>query len=255
MNNLPEVPAGIVSLLRNVSTLVVLTGAGISAESGIPTFREAQQGLWARYSPEELATPSAFHENPRRVLSWYQWRSKLVRQAEPNPGHLALAALEKEISASNGTFTLITQNVDRLHQRAGSQQVLELHGNLETWICAACRAPADLDPTRWQPEGALPRCPDCGGILRPNVVWFGESLDPAVLDRAQRASSAAEVFLSIGTSSVVQPAASLPHLAAGRGAKLIEINPQPTPLSPHAAHRFSLPAGEILPELVRKTFS
>ena len=254
MNNQHEIPPQIAALLQQTRSLTVLTGAGISAESGIPTFREAQQGLWSRYSPEELATPAAFRDNPGRVLSWYRWRASLVRDAEPNPGHRALARLEKEISSRNGDFTLITQNVDRLHQRAGSEKVLEIHGNLEQLICAECRMPSGRDLSGWDPEGDLPRCSECGGILRPNVVWFGESLDPAVLDRAQQASANADAYLSIGTSAVVQPAASLPHLAAEQGATLLEINPQTTPLSPHVEYRFVYPAGEILPDLVRKAF-
>jgi NAD-dependent deacetylase len=249
-----ELPPRTAALIQETRNLTVLTGAGISAESGIPTFREAQQGLWARYSPEELATPGAFRENPRRVLSWYRWRVSLVRDAEPNPGHHALARLEKEIASQKGEFTLITQNVDRLHQRAGSEKVLEIHGNLEQLICAECRRSSAKDLRTWDPEEDLPRCNACSGILRPNVVWFGESLDSSVLERAQLASSTADIYLSIGTSAVVHPAASLPHLAAEQGATLLEINPEPTPLSPHVEHRFSYPAGEILPVLVGEAF-
>jgi NAD-dependent deacetylase len=231
--------------LRSARRVVALTGAGISAESGVPTFRDAQTGLWAKYRAEDLATPEAFLTNPRLVWSWYVWRRQLTEQAQPNPGHAALVQFQERFAE----FTLITQNVDGLHARAGSRDVIELHGSIATTLCFDERIPiADFTD-----DGqTCPRCPGCGAWLRPGVVWFGENLPRAALERAERAAASCEVLLSIGTSSLVQPAAGLPLLAKRHGALLIEVNPSPTPLTPHADEVVSGPAGQVLPQLMQQ---
>jgi NAD-dependent deacetylase len=244
---MPTIPQQLIAILRTARRVAVLTGAGISAESGVPTFREAQTGLWARYSPEELATPEAFQHNPKLVWDWYTWRRQLVRNAQPNAGHRALVELERRIP----TFTLITQNVDGLHRRAGNRQVLELHGNLFDTQCFAEQTRVD----DWvETDQTPPRCPHCGAWLRPSVVWFGEALPAAALRQAETASADCEVFLSIGTSALVYPAAGLPLLALDRGATVVEVNPQPTPLSQQADFLLQGPAGRVLPSLIAQTF-
>lgn len=243
-----QFPPELLHQLRAAPTVAVLTGAGISAESGVPTFREAQTGLWAKYDPTELASPAAFARNPRLVWEWYAWRRSLVQQAQPNPGHYALAALEQHLTAQGGQFWLLTQNVDNLHQRAGSRQVLELHGNLQQTKCFT----EDTVVETWPATDAVPPpCPRCGGFLRPAVVWFGEQLPQATLATAFTAAQQCQVFFSIGTSGLVEPAASLPHLALQRGAYVVEINPAPTPLTPQVTCALSGPAGQILPALMQ----
>jgi len=239
-----DIPQSLIDTLCTSERVAVLTGAGISAESGIPTFREAQTGLWAQYNPEELATPGAFRRNPRLVWEWYQWRRGLVAKAQPNPGHLALAVMEAQVA----DFTLITQNVDGLHQRAGSRNVLELHGNLTRDKCFERGCVLEAGE---QLAGSPPRCPHCGGYLRPDVVWFGESLPEEALHCALQASQNTQVFLSVGTSAIVHPAASLPEYALGVGAVVVEINPAETPLTQRATYVLQGPAGEVLPQLVR----
>jgi NAD-dependent deacetylase len=231
-------------LLRVARRVTVLTGAGISAESGIPTFRDALTGLWARYRPEDLATPEAFARNPRLVWEWYAWRRGLVERAEPNAGHRALATLEDRVPG----MVLATQNVDGLHQRAGSQRVLELHGNIVRTRCS--REGDRVD--RWAdgPE-VPPRCPRCAAALRPDVVWFGEPLPAAALDAAWRAAASCEVFLSVGTSNLVEPAASLPWRAAAAGAEVMVINTATVGQRAGARVHFLIGcASEILPALV-----
>ncbi len=205
----------------------VLTGAGISAESGIPTFR-GKDGLWRRYNPTELATPEAFRKDPRLVWEWYDWRRQLIAKAQPSGGHRLIAKMEEVFQDS----WVITQNVDGLHQRAGSKRVVELHGNIWRVLCTSCgvsyyefKAPLDSIP---------PRCRECGGLLRPGVVWFGETLPAEALERAYELSSEADIFIVVGTSAQVYPAAELPLVAKSSGAKLIEVNPEETPLSPYA---------------------
>jgi NAD-dependent deacetylase len=233
--------------LRRAQRVTALTGAGVSKESGIPTFREAQTGLWARYNPEELATPGAFRRDPELVWEWYQWRRSLVSGAAPNPGHTALAQMAELVPE----FTLVTQNVDGLHQQAGSLDVLELHGNIMRTKCFD----EDLVVETWEEDGRVPpRCPRCGGMLRPDVVWFGEGLQEGVLHRAVQAAMDAEVFLSVGTSGVVQPAAALPLYARQAGALVVEINPDETPLSRLANYVIPHPSGEALPELIRQVW-
>ncbi|MEZ5584342.1 MAG: NAD-dependent deacylase [Candidatus Competibacteraceae bacterium] len=242
------IPPPLLAILRTARRVAVLTGAGISAESGVPTFREAQTGLWARYNPEELATPEAFQRNPKLVWDWYVWRRQLVSDAQPNAGHHALVELEQRTP----TFTLITQNVDGLHRRAGSRQVLELHGNLFGTKCFAEEKRVD-DWT--ETDQTPPRCPQCNAWLRPDVVWFGESLPVDTLRQAETATADCQVFFSIGTSALVYPAAGLPLLAQQCGATVVEINPQPTPLSEQADFLLQGPAGQVLPALVQQVFT
>lgn len=237
------IPAELIQQLAKASRVTVLTGAGVSAESGVPTFRDAQTGLWAKYSPEELATPSAFRRNPRLVWEWYEWRRKLVANAKPNPAHLALAAMEKRFEQ----FHLITQNVDGLHQRAGSTAVIELHGNITRTKCFD----EDTVVLNWPDTGDVPpKCPNCGGLLRPDVVWFEEAMPETEMNLATQASTNCDVFLSIGTSTVVYPAAALPFEALRSGAIVVEINPQPTSLTPQTHYALQGKAGEIMPALL-----
>jgi NAD-dependent deacetylase len=237
----------IAARLRDARHVVALTGAGISAESGIPTFRDAQTGLWARYRPEDLATPEAFARDPRLVWDWYAWRRDLVARAAPNAGHRALARLEHRLPR----FTLLTQNVDGLHARAGSRAVIELHGNILQSKCLA----EGRRFREWSATERPPRCPTCGSFLRPDVVWFGESLPAEALAAAEAAASECDLFLSIGTSAVVFPAAQLPATALARGAAVIEINRDPTPLTPMATASLRGAAGEILPALLDAAWS
>jgi len=242
-----EIPANLVDLLRKAKRVAVLTGAGVSAESGVPTFRDALTGLWSQCRPEDLATPQAFLKDPRKVWEWYTSRRERLSLVQPNPGHRALAEMEGHIPG----FTLITQNVDGLHRRAGSCNVIELHGNLGRVKCFN----EGIAVEQWLDDGTVPpRCPFCGGMLRPDVVWFGEKLPPEALQRAIQASKKCQVFFSIGTSGVVEPAASLPYWASERGAVVVEVNPENTPLTPHADFALHAPAGEVLPELVKRTW-
>lgn len=239
----PALPAALAGLLRSAKRVAALTGAGISAESGVPTFRDAQTGLWARYRPEELATPEAFLRDPKLVWEWYEWRRGIVGKARPNPGHVALAEMERHIPH----FTLITQNVDGLHREAGSRRVLELHGNIRRTKCFD----ENLVVESWPDTGEVPpRCPRCGGLLRPDVVWFGEMLPEADLTAAVEAAENCEVFLCVGTSAVVEPAASLPFYALRAGATVVEVNPGKTPLTGRASYSLRGAAGELLPALV-----
>jgi len=242
----PELPPALVSTLRNAKHVVALTGSGVSAESGVPTFREAQTGLWERYDPQELATPEAFMRDPRLVWEWYQWRRELVSEVEPNPGHQALTELERRVPS----FTLITQNVDGLHQESGSRNVIELHGNIRRTRCSGEGIVFERDEVSAMP----PVCRYCGSLLRPDVVWFGEMLPPEALDAASEAARGCDLFFSIGTSSLVYPAAALPYEAMGGAAVLVEVNPDETPLTRHADYSLRGPAGEVLPKLVREAF-
>lgn len=230
------------SRLASSRSLAVLTGAGVSAESGVPTFRGAE-GLWKDHNPEELATPEAFEADPLLVWEWYDWRRSIISEKAPNPVHHAIAELEKRYLE----FTLITQNVDGLHHLAGSRKVLELHGSIWTVRCVEC---GNSSENRDVPIKILPKCA-CGGLLRPGVVWFGESLPEEALFRAFEACSSADCFLVVGTSGVVQPAASLALRAAkGAGAFVAEINPEETPLTKAADSRLAGRAGELMPALL-----
>lgn len=243
-----DFPVELVSLLRGGPKLVALTGAGVSQESGLRTFRDAQDGLWAQYKPEDLASPEAFRRDPKLVWDWYAWRREAVKGVRPNPGHYALAEVEKLVPS----FTLITQNVDGLHRMAGSQNVLELHGNIQRVRCADCYTFAET----WDDDTeSVPKCKVCGGLLRPDVVWFGEALPRDQLEAAVEATRSCDVFFSIGTSGVVQPAASLAVAARSRGAVVVEINAEPTSLTQIADYVFHGKSGEILPQLVHAVWS
>ncbi|MFQ5568986.1 MAG: NAD-dependent deacetylase [Rhodothermales bacterium] len=235
----------LVNRLAHAQRVAVLTGAGISAESGIPTFRDPG-GLWKQFKPEELANVRAFLNNPELVQGWYMHRRSIAREKAPNPGHRALVDLE-DIAPD---FTLITQNVDNLHQRAGSKNVEELHGNITRSYCIDCGTPAteeDLSPLA---SGSAARCSACDGYTRPDVVWFGEMLPEGVMERAGEAAQQAEVFLSIGTSAVVYPAAGLPLLAKDSGAYVAEVNIQASAIADYLDEVVLGKAGTVLPMLV-----
>ena len=233
--------------LAEATSVAVLTGAGVSAESGVPTFREPG-GLWAKYRPEELANFDAFISNPDLVWEWYSWRRTLIAEVEPNPGHYALVELESYYS----DFTLITQNVDNLHRRAGSTKVLELHGNIERNFCLDCKR--RFTSIEVPPSKQAVRC-ECGGLIRPDVVWFGEMLPAEELRNAWAAAERADIFFSIGTSGAVYPAAQLPSVARQHGAYVVEINPRASEQR-HVMHEFIEGAsGTVLPviaEMVRR---
>jgi NAD-dependent deacetylase len=228
--------------LQAASSVVVLTGAGISAESGVPTFR-GQGGLWKQFRAEDLSTPEAFARNPRLVWEWYDSRRTALAGVESNAGHRALAELE----ARKPRFTLVTQNVDGLHDRAGSRNVLKLHGDIWTLRCLQCGRERRDERT---PLPELPPCCECGGMLRPGVVWFGEPLPRAAWDRAQQATCEAEVLLVVGTSATVYPAAGLVPMARNAGARVIECNMEETPFSSGLDRSFRGRAGELLPQLM-----
>ncbi len=230
------------SLLKSVQSVCVLTGAGISAESGVPTFR-GEGGLWSRLKPEELANFDAFMKNPENVWAWYQHRKEIMHSVQPNAAHKALAEMEKIIP----DFTLITQNIDNLHYRAGSKNVLELHGNIERSYCIKCgKYYSDVQITKEKP---IPYC-ECSGIIRPDVVWFGENLPIDVFDKAVEATRRCELLLSIGTSAVVYPAAGLPLQAKEHGSYVVEINVEYTELSPYVNETIIGRAGEVVPALL-----
>jgi len=229
------------ALLDGSKKVVVLTGAGVSAESGVPTFR-GRDGLWKTHRPEDLARPDAFAMNPELVWEFYNWRRDLVGKCEPNPAHLALAEMERHIP----NFLLITQNVDGLHAAAGSRKYLEMHGSLWQLKCTKCTHARD-DRSDLPP---MPECPVCGHLLRPGVVWFGEPLIPGVLKLAIAQISSADVFISVGTSNLVQPAASFYQLAREHGAVTVEVNLEPTANTGFMDFAMHGKAGEILPELV-----
>lgn len=230
------------STMETIS-LAVATGAGISAESGIPTFRDAG-GLWEGYRPEDVATPEAFRRDPKLVWQFYLDRRKTALKVSPNPGHLAIAQWQERF----GEVPVITQNIDGLHQRAGSRRVLELHGSLWKRYCLACHRKEE-DLATEMPGGEMPRCA-CSGMLRPSIVWFGESLPEDALEESFRLARSVKRLVVVGTSNQVYPAASIPLLALEAGAEVIEVNPQETPLSSQASRFIKGKAGEILPELL-----
>jgi len=229
--------------LQQSERVVVLTGAGISAESGVPTFR-GEGGLWRNYRATDLATPEAFHRDPSLVWEFYDWRRELLAPLRPNAAHKALVEIEKKLSG----FRLITQNIDDLHQLAGSRNILELHGNIWRVRCTKCQR---VSENRIVPLTGPPFCASCGGMLRPNVVWFGEPLDPEVLDQAVTAIEKCQIMLIIGTSAVVQPAASMGLHARKRGAFVVEINLEATPYT--GVYDLSIlgKSGDILPAVCR----
>ncbi len=235
-----------VELLAPANKLVVTTGAGMSKESGIPTFRDAPSALWANFNPEELATPEGFRRDPPLVWKWYVERRDMIGQAKPHPGHFAVADLEPMYDE----FLLLTQNIDNLHRRAGSQNIVEVHGNIFRYKC--------FDNNHPVPAGELPvsgevppRC-HCGSMIRPDVVWFGEMLDQDDLDRAFAGLSSCEAILVVGTSGLVYPAAGFPHAARSMGATVVEVNPEKTPITDLADVFVESPAGEALPLLVER---
>ena len=245
----------LINKLRDATRVVALTGAGVSAESGVPTFRDRQTGLWEQYDAAELATPEAFQRDPALVWGWYEWRRALVLRAEPNAAHGALADLTDLVPQ----FTLVTQNVDDLHERAGSRNVLHLHGELARPYCETCQSsythPEGIPD---MPAGGAriepPRCPGCGGRIRPGVVWFGESLPELTWMAAREVARQCDVFLCCGTSAVVQPAASLARIAIDAGATTIQINPNPTELDAAVAATLRTAAGSGLPQLVSEAW-
>jgi NAD-dependent deacetylase len=228
--------------LQTARHVCILTGAGASAESGVPTFREALTGLWEQYDPLDLATPEAFQRDPKLVWKWYCWRRELVAKASPNAGHYALAALAQKVR----TLTLITQNVDGLHQRAGSDSVIEYHGNLFENRCFA----GNCDVSAADLSVASPSCPHCGARIRPGVVWFGEAIPGHAMQAASLAAGDCDVFLSIGTSSMVWPAAGLAEIAQANGATVVEINPDATASTRPDHYAIAGESGVILPRLL-----
>jgi len=239
-----EFPASVIAAFDPTKKIVVLTGAGISAESGVPTFR-GEDGLWRRYRAEELATPAAFEADPHLVWEWYDWRRGIIGKAGPNPGHLAIAELERIFPH----FSLITQNVDGLHCRAGNSKIIEIHGNL--WQLRCVRDGRVREDSR-SPLPKIPPLCECGALLRPHVVWFGEPLDQGGLASAYALLKESDLLLVVGTSAVVQPVASFPLIAKQAGALVVEVNMDLTPLSSIADASFQGKAGEILPALLEK---
>jgi NAD-dependent deacetylase len=246
---MPEQDA--VELLRGAKKVVVFTGAGISAESGVPTFRDAQTGLWARFDAPALATPEAFEKDPALVWGWYEWRRAEVQRVRPNAGHVAVAAIEAHVADP----VLITQNVDDLHERAGSQRPIHLHGSLFAPRCSSCGRPAELPPPP-ATHGRIPppTCTVCDAYIRPGVVWFGESLPTNALSAATESVFGCDLLFTIGTSGLVYPAAELPYVAARSGATVVQINPEPTALDAVADINLRGPAARVLPELVARAW-
>jgi NAD-dependent deacetylase len=256
-----QLAADLVSRLNGARHVVVFTGAGVSAESGIPTFRDRQTGLWRNFDAQALATPEAFERDPALVWGWYEWRRSMVRASEPNAAHRAIAALQGRVAQ----LTLITQNVDDLHERAGSAPVLHLHGRLGSPYCSVCGceyAPALADAAA--AEAAMPadggrlqppRCGRCGGRVRPGVVWFGETLPILAWQQALDASRACDAFLCVGTSSIVEPAAGLTRVAIAAGSITVQVNTDQTVLDDWVTLNLRGPAALVLPELVARVWA
>lgn len=237
----------LISKLRHAKSVAVLTGAGISAESGVPTFR-GEEGIWKKFKPEELANFDAFIRNPDLVWEWYKHRKRIIATIQPNPGHYALAEMERH----HEDFSIVTQNIDNLHRRAGSRKVYELHGNIERNYCVDCGKRFTNDEIMRQ-ENA-PRCTACNGLVRPDVVWFGELLPVDQWDLSVAVAERSEVFFSIGTSAIVYPAASLPTVAKRAGAYVVEINVEPTEISYRIDETIVGKSGEVLPQLVEECY-
>lgn len=230
-----------IKAIQNSKKVVVLTGAGISAESGVPTFR-GEDGLWRNFRPEELATPFAFQSDPKLVWEWYDWRRNLIKPLNPNAGHKVIASIEQK----RPDFQLITQNVDGLHQKAGSEKCLELHGNI--WKMR-CTEEGKVTENMEAPLKTLPPVCECGSLLRPHIVWFGESLEVDVIQSSYQKTENCDLMMVVGTSAVVHPAASLPGMAKNAGAYVIEINAEETPISTQVDDSYIGKAGDILPLL------
>lgn len=240
----------VAKIIKNAKKISILTGAGVSKESGVPTFRDAQTGLWAQYDPQQLATKHAFSQNPKLVWDWYQFRVGLVSGAKPNAGHIALAEIEYRYPNTQ----VITQNVDNLHEQAGSKDVIHLHGNIAEYKCFGdCQGEPtliDIDTFEWDREQGPPHCPHCQNWARPNVVWFGEMLPLAELDKAKILSVECDVMIVVGTSGLVTPAATLPSYAKQAGATIIEANPDYSMITGIADIKLEGPSGEMLPKVV-----
>lgn len=234
-------------LLSRAGRVVIFTGAGVSAESGIPTFRDALTGLWAQFDPRRLATPEAFGDDPALVWGWYEWRRAAVERVQPNAGHRALAAIEERAPEC----VVVTQNVDDLHERAGSHDPIHLHGSLFAPRCSACGRPWAVSSPAPAIEGRLtpPACDHCGAPIRPGVVWFGEALPADAFEAAVAAAADCDVLITVGTSAVVYPAAEIPQVTARMGGSVIQVNPEPTPLDPIARVNLHGTAAEVLPAL------
>ena len=243
MSELTEKTKQAANFLQAKKKVVILTGAGVSAESNVPTFR-GKDGWWKNHRPEDLATPEAFRKDPAFVWEWYGHRQKLVRKCSPNPAHYSIARMEELFEE----FVLITQNVDGLHRQAGSRKILELHGDLFRARCTSEGTVTDFELG----EDPLPKCKSCGALLRPHVVWFGESLDSDVIRQSLEASASCDVFIVAGTSAMVQPAASFPLYARSAGAMVIEINPEPTPITPLVNLSIGATAGEALSKILEE---
>ena len=245
----PELLERAVEWIEAAGDVVVFSGAGMSAESGIPTFRDAQTGLWAKYDPLRLATVDGFLSDPKLVWDWYAYRRKLIREKEPNPGHTAVVELESLVEK----LTVVTQNVDSLHQRAGSKNVIELHGNITRVKCFnGDHLYPDWDDQAMQEDELPPRCGHCGQMLRPDVVWFGEQLPDGALEESFQLVENCDVMLVVGTSGTVQPAASLPVVAREAGARVIEVNPEISEITRTAHFLLKGASGNVLPQVVRE---
>ncbi len=246
MKSMERLAAQASQYLSSASAIVCLTGAGVSAESGVPTFRDAQSGLWSRFDAEELASPQGFERDPALVWRWYMWRLDLLEAASPNPGHIALA----QLAGLCEKFLLVTQNVDDLHEQAGSADVLHLHGSLHRFRCLSCARPHRLTDAQRRADSP-PACASCGQLVRPDVVWFGESLPWQAVEAAAEAAYTCDLMLVVGTSGLVHPAAQLPLVAKQAGASIIDINPEPGPISEIADLFLPGKSGEILPALAQ----
>lgn len=241
--------------LKQAEHIVIFSGAGVSAESGIATFRDALTGLWSRFDPQRLATPEAFQADPELVWGWYEWRRAQADRVQPNPGHIAIAELERHVPR----VTIVTQNVDNLHERAGSGRVIHLHGSIHDPRCFSCARPMQIPVAETEPPAdgqrtPPPRCLNCNGMARPGVVWFGEALPEEAWQAAWQAVEECDVLLSVGTSAAVYPAAQLPHLAIEKGATVIHVNPQPVETRSEREIVLIGPAGKSLPLLLKKAF-
>lgn len=250
MNTITTIPHDLIAALKKATHVVVFTGAGVSAESGIPTFRDSLTGLWERFNAENLATPGAFRKDKELVWGWYEWRGMRVLRAQPNPAHIAIAALAQLVPK----LTVVTQNVDDLHERAGSADVLHLHGSLHSPRCATCGTAHIFPPgVPVEPEGGRRLSPpvcSCGGFVRPGVVWFGEDLPVRELHRAFRAAQECDMLFAIGSSGLVQPAARIPSLAKQAGACVVQVNPTSTELDRECTWSQRGAAGDIMPRLL-----
>jgi NAD-dependent deacetylase len=236
--------------IANAKQITILTGAGVSKESGVPTFRDALDGLWAKFDPQQLATRAAFSADPKLIWDFYEYRRDIMRPAQPNPGHFALAELQRRYPSTR----IITQNIDDLHQRAGSTDVIRLHGNIAAnkcfYNCQGDPTPVDVSQIEWDKDSGPPPCPHCGRWVRPDVVWFGEMLPEDALLRAKELLAKTDIMLVIGTSGLVSPAADMPRRAKDAGATIIEINPDYSMITRIADLKLEAPSGEALPQIV-----